>query len=67
MIYSNTSPELAIKRQIAALHPEIVTEFSDFQAEILDGLRRERLLAMVSGFFGLLAGLLAMVGLYGVI
>ena len=42
-------------------------EFSDFQARIRDGLVRERLMAMLSGFFGLLAALLTMVGLYGVI
>jgi len=42
-------------------------EFSDFQTRIRDGLVRERLMAMLSGFFGLLAALLTMVGLYGVI
>jgi ABC-type antimicrobial peptide transport system permease subunit len=34
---------------------------------IRDTLQRERLMASLSGFFGLLAGLLATVGLYGVI
>jgi len=42
-------------------------EFSAFQPQIREGLVRERLLAMVSGFFGLLAALLAIVGLYGLI
>ena len=50
MIYSETSPEAAIKRKIAQNHPEIVTDFSDFQQDIRDGLVRERLLAMLSGF-----------------
>jgi ABC-type antimicrobial peptide transport system permease subunit len=67
LIYSNSSPEIAIKHKIAEAHPEVVTQFSDFQQDIRDGLMRERLLAILSGFFGLLAGLLAMVGLYGVI
>jgi len=67
MIYSETSPEAAIKRKIAQNHPEIVTDFSDFQQDIRDGLVREKLLALLSGFFGILAALLAMVGLYGVI
>jgi predicted permease len=67
LIYSNSSPEIAVNRKIAEAHPEIVTQFSDFQQDIRDGLTRERLLAILSGFFGLLAGLLAMVGLYGVI
>jgi putative ABC transport system permease protein len=67
MIYSKTSVGEAVKRKIAAMHPEIVTEFSDFQQNVRQGFLRERLLAMLSGFFGLLAALLAMVGLYGVI
>jgi predicted permease len=70
LIHSNQpSSEVmtAVKRQIAGKHPEIVIDSSDFQADIRDGFVRERLLAMLSGFFGLLAALLAMVGLYGVI
>ena len=67
MIYSNASPAVAIKSKLALAHPEVVTRFSDFQQDIRGGLVRERLLAMLSGFFGFLAALLAMVGLYGVI
>ena len=67
MIYSKTNPELAIRQRIAQAHPEIVMQFSDFQGDIRDGLVRERLLATLSGFFGLLAALLATMGLYGVI
>ncbi|HSS97039.1 MAG TPA: ABC transporter permease [Terriglobales bacterium] len=67
MIYSETDPENAIKQKIASLHPEVVMQFSNFQQDIQGGLVRERLLAMLSGFFGFLAALLAMVGLYGLI
>jgi len=70
MIHSNAPPDVvmsAVKRTIAQKHPEIVTASGDFQTWIRDGLVRERLLAMLSGFFGFLAALLAMVGLYGVI
>jgi predicted permease len=70
MIHSNLSSAAvatAAKRLIAEKHPDVVTEFSDFQKEIRDGLVQERLMAMLSGFFGLLAVLLAVVGLYGVI
>jgi predicted permease len=70
MIYSNMTPATAmaaVKHRIAEKHPEIVMGFGDFQMRIRDGLVRERLLAMLSGFFGLLAALLTVVGLYGVI
>jgi predicted permease len=69
MIHSSRDPALAIstlKRKIAENHPEIVTVSADFQTWIRDGLVRERLMAMLSGFFGLLAVLLSVVGLYGV-
>ena len=70
MIHSNATPAAivaTIKRRLAARHPDVIMEFSDFQKDIRDGLTPERLMAMLSGFFGLLATVLAMVGLYGVI
>ncbi|HEY6387854.1 MAG TPA: ABC transporter permease [Candidatus Acidoferrum sp.] len=70
MIHSNLAPAAiaaAAKRVIAEKHPDVVTQFADFQREIRDGLVEERLMATLSGFFGLLAVLLALVGLYGVI
>jgi putative ABC transport system permease protein len=70
MIHSNLAPAAvaaAAKRVIAEKHPDVVTQFADFQREIRDGLVEERLMATLSGFFGLLAVLLAVVGLYGVI
>lgn len=41
--------------------------FSVFKTQVLEGVLRERLMATLSGFFGLLAAVLAMIGLYGVI
>jgi predicted permease len=70
MIRSDLAPAAvaaAAKRVIAVKHPDVVTQFADFQREIRDGLVEERLMAALSGFFGLLAVLLAVVGLYGVI
>jgi predicted permease len=70
MILSNLNPAAvaaAAKLRIAEKHPDVVTQFADFQSEIRDGLVEERLMASLSGFFGLLAVLLAVVGLYGVI
>lgn len=70
MIYSNLSPVAAadsVKRRIASQHPEIIIKCRAFKARIQDGLVRERMMAMLSGFFGLLASVLATVGLYGVV
>jgi predicted permease len=70
MIQSSVEPAVAIagiKHRLAESHPEILAEFSVFQSRIRAGLLRERLLAMLSGFFGALAAVLAVVGLYGMI
>jgi predicted permease len=70
MIHSNLAPAAvaaAAKRAIAEKHPDVVTQFTNFQREIRDGLVEERMMATLSGFFGPLAVLLAVVGLYGVI
>ena len=70
MIHSNLAPATmmsTLKRKISEKHPEIITACGNFQTWIRDGLVRERLMAMLSGFFGGLAALLAMVGLYGMI
>jgi predicted permease len=70
MIYSSVAPEVAIQRvreQIARRYPDVIAEFSVFQARLRAGLVRERLLAMLAGFFGLLAVALTVVGLYGML
>ncbi len=56
-----------VKSTLAQKHPDVLAEFTDFQEQIRDGLVAERLMAMLSGFFGFLAVLLTTVGLYGVI
>jgi predicted permease len=70
MVASNVAPATAmadIKREIGRKHPDVIVQAFDFEAQIHDGLLRERLMAILSGFFGGLAALLVMVGLYGVI
>ncbi len=57
----------SVKEKISRINPEVKTEFHVFQTDIENGLDRERLMAVLSGFFGALAALLAMIGLYGVI
>jgi len=55
------------KAEVAAMSPAIGVQFSPFSREISESLLRERLMATVSGGFGVLAALLATLGLYGVI
>jgi predicted permease len=57
----------AVRERLGPLYPEMKIEYHVFQTEIQNGLVRERLMALLSGFFGALAALLAMIGLYGVI
>jgi predicted permease len=55
-----------VRSLVAQASPLITLGFQPFETTILEGLTRERLMAKVSGFFGLLATLIAAVGLYGV-
>jgi predicted permease len=55
-----------LRRTMAEINPDITINFRSLNEEIKNGLLKERLLAMLSGFFGLLAAVLATVGLYGV-
>jgi predicted permease len=57
----------AIKHALAEINPGIVMEFDSLKSVIDGSLLREHLVATLSGFFGLLAVLLATIGLYGVI
>ena len=70
LIRSNLPPAVAIrslKCRFTEKHPEMIAQFRVFQEQIRDGMVRERLMALLSGFFGLLAALLGMIGLYGLI
>ncbi|HWC19735.1 MAG TPA: ABC transporter permease, partial [Terriglobales bacterium] len=57
----------AIKRAMAEISPSVVISFRNFHSMVGESLLQERLMATLSTFFGLLAGILATVGLYGVI
>ena len=57
----------SIKRTANDMNPSLVLTFSVLKTQIREGLLREQLMATLSGFFGSLATILAMVGLYGVI
>ena len=56
----------AVKSAIGEISPDIFIYFQVFKTMIRDGLVEDRAMAMLSGFFGFLATLLAMIGLYGV-
>jgi len=55
-----------VKQTIFATSPDITIQFKTMQNIIYDELVGDRLMATLSGFFGVLAALLAVVGLYGV-
>jgi ABC-type antimicrobial peptide transport system permease subunit len=56
-----------LKLALAEIDPKIVVNFGVLETQIWDSLLRDRLMAMLSAFFGVLAALLAAIGLYGVI
>jgi putative ABC transport system permease protein len=58
---------LSLRRAVDEINPGINVDFQVFKTQIKESLLPERLMAALSGFFGLLAALLTAVGLYGVI
>jgi predicted lysophospholipase L1 biosynthesis ABC-type transport system permease subunit len=57
----------AVKRAVGELHPNMTMGSTVFDTQVRDGLARERILAWLAGSFGVLAALLATIGVYGVI
>ena len=57
----------SVRRHLARAYPDMQLEGFVLQRLVHASLVRERLMAMLSGFFGVLAALLASIGLYGVI
>jgi predicted permease len=56
-----------LRRTILGTNGGLSMEFRVFHTQVRESLLRERMIAALSGFFGLLALVLAAVGLYGVI
>jgi ABC-type antimicrobial peptide transport system permease subunit len=54
-------------RKLSQTSPQLVLQFTVLKTAIGERLTRERLMAMLAGFFGGLAVLLSMIGVYGVI
>jgi ABC-type antimicrobial peptide transport system permease subunit len=59
--------QVAVRRVLDQQHPGIQMQFYDFQQGIQDQLVGDRMMARLSGFFGVLAALLVVVGLHGVL
>lgn len=58
---------VAVKRTLHDINPSLLVIFQSFKTMIENSLLRERLLATLSGFFGVLALVLASIGLYGIL
>jgi len=57
----------AVEHAVAEINPSILIQFTVLKTQIRDTLVRERLMASLSGFFGVLAAVLTTIGLYGLI
>ncbi len=57
----------AAEQAVAEIHPGLGIDFTVLTTQIKESLTRDRLMAALAGAFGLLAGSLAVLGLYGVI
>jgi hypothetical protein len=57
----------SLKYTATTISPQIVLNFSVFRKSILEGLVRETFDGHVVCFYGVLAAILSMVGLYGII
>jgi putative ABC transport system permease protein len=57
----------AVRSVIGNVNPAIEISFQGFKTMIDESLLRDRLMATLSGFFGLLALILASIGLYGIL
>ncbi|MBV8206662.1 MAG: ABC transporter permease [Acidobacteria bacterium] len=70
MVRTTQPPDVIIpelRRALLQVNPGLALQFSLLKDDVADGLVSERLMAMLAGFFGVLAIVLAVVGLYGVI
>jgi predicted permease len=69
-IRSSSGPDrliLELQSQFKRSHPDLVFRLLSFERHVQDSVSRERVMAWLAGFFGVLSGLLALVGLYGLV
>ena len=68
-IRSGNSPESLephLRDAITKVNQDVSIEFRSFETQVNDSVRQQEVVALLSGFFGALALLLAIMGLYGV-
>lgn len=68
-IRSQVPPErliAAVRSAVGVVSPDISLEFRNFETQVEESLLQPRMVALLSSFFGGLALLLAMIGLYGI-
>jgi putative ABC transport system permease protein len=70
VVMRSDAPLQTVTAEVTAVvgqaNSNIIVQFQTLPAMVRDSLMRERLMATLSGFFGALAGLIATIGLYGV-
>jgi putative ABC transport system permease protein len=66
LISGRSSVERSLSEAIASVGPQLTFSLRDYADQVRATVVQERLVAMLSGFFGMLATLLAALGLYGV-
>ena len=59
--------QLAVRQMMEKKHPGVQVQFGDYQQDIQDHLVGDRMMARLSGFFGILAALIVIVGLHGIL
>ncbi len=67
---TTVSPETlipAVQRAVGEVNPRLPVEFHTMAEHVDDSVAQQRLVAELAGFFGILALVLAMIGLYGVL
>ena len=70
LVRSNLPPtelSASIKSNLMQFNPGLDVNFQEYRTMVQESLLRERLMAQLSGFFGILALLLASIGLYGLL
>jgi ABC-type antimicrobial peptide transport system permease subunit len=70
VVMRSDAPLASITSQVLSVvgqsNSNVIVQFQTLPSMVRDSLLRERLMATLSGFFGALAGLIATIGLYGV-